>query len=153
MGSPAPPVTADVEAHADWRERELAGERPAGSDPVLDHGALSLEERLSVCARCHLQGDARIALRPGERGVPPPGGDLLERWAVFLPPADDGEIAFVSQVERLVASPCYTTSLEGGREPLSCESCHDPHRSLGDARERERVRKGCLACHASAPQL
>lgn len=142
----------DVDAHADWREHELAGETPEGDDPVLHLDALSLEQRVSVCARCHLQGDARLALRPGERGIPPPGGDLLERWAIFLPPGDDGEIAFVSQVERMVASRCYVASLEEGRAPLSCETCHDPHRSLSDPRAREQVRGACLKCHASSPR-
>jgi predicted CXXCH cytochrome family protein len=142
---------SDVEAHATWRERELSGERPEGGDPVLDHGSLAVEQRVSVCARCHLQGDARVPLRAGQRGLTPPGEDLLEHVAVFLPPGDDGEIAFVSQVERMVASVCYTASLADGRAPLSCETCHDPHRSLADARERAQVRAACLKCHASSP--
>jgi predicted CXXCH cytochrome family protein len=141
---------AGAEAHAGWRERELSGEHPEGMDPILRGSALSIEQRVSVCARCHLQGDARVRLR-AERGLPPPGEDLLEHFAVFLPQQDDGEIAFVSQVERMVASVCSSTSLAEGRTPLSCETCHDPHRSLSDPREREQVRAACLRCHASAP--
>jgi predicted CXXCH cytochrome family protein len=137
----------DVEGHADWREAELSGERPAGRDPLLPFGALELHQRLSVCARCHLQGDARIALRAGERGIPPPGGDLLERWAVYVPAVSDDAVGFVSQVERLTASPCFLRSLRRPGPKLSCEVCHDPHRSTADARERRRVRDGCLACH------
>jgi predicted CXXCH cytochrome family protein len=140
----------DVDAHADWREQELAGHRPAGADPVLQHRSLDLEQRLSVCARCHLQGDARVALTPGERGVPPPGGDFLDRWAVFVPRVPDDDVAFVSHVERLVASPCYLGSRDE-RDPragLSCETCHDPHRPTSDERERLRVRSACLECHA-----
>lgn len=140
-----------VEAHADWREAELSGAAPGGSDPILRHGSLTLEERLSVCARCHLQGDARIALHVGERGVPPAGGDLLQRRAVFVPAVPDEDVAFVSQVERLVASTCYLASRRDDDRSagLSCETCHDPHRSTADARERARVRDGCLRCHAS----
>jgi predicted CXXCH cytochrome family protein len=139
-----------AEAHADWREAELGGGAPTGSDPILRHGELTLEERLSVCARCHLQGDARFALQAGERGLPPPGGDLLERLAVFVPARPDDDLAFVSQVERLVASPCYLASRrdDDPAAGLACETCHDPHRSTADARERRRVRDGCLVCHA-----
>jgi hypothetical protein len=140
----------DVQGHADWREAELGGGRPPGADPILRHGELRLEERLSVCARCHLQGDARLALEVGERGVAPPGGDLLERWQVYVPAAPDADVAFVSQVERLVRSPCYLGARSEGdpRAGLACETCHDPHRPLWDPRERRAVRDGCLACHA-----
>ena len=140
-----------AEAHADWREAELGGGAPGGTDPILRHGALALEQRISVCARCHLQGDARFALEALERGVPPPGGDLLERRAVFVPAQPDDDLAFVSQVERLVASTCYLASRRDGDPAagLACETCHDPHRSTADERERRRVRDGCLACHAS----
>lgn len=144
-----------AEAHADWREAELGGGAPSGSDPILRHGELSLEERLSVCARCHLQGDARLALEVGERGVPPPGGDLLERRAVYVPADPDGDVAFVSQVERLVASTCYLAARrdDDRRAGLACETCHDPHRSTADPRERRRVRDGCLQCHAAGDTL
>ncbi|HVS18810.1 MAG TPA: cytochrome c3 family protein, partial [Planctomycetota bacterium] len=140
----------DVEGHADWREAELGGGSPSGADPILRHAELTLEERMSVCARCHLQGDARLALDVGARGVPPPGGDLLEDWAIYVPAQPDSDVAFVSQVERLVASPCYLAARDDAdpRAGLACETCHDPHRPLSDARERRRVRDGCLACHA-----
>lgn len=140
-----------VEAHADWREAELGGGAPAGGDPILRHEDLALEERLSVCARCHLQGDARIALEVGGRGVPPVGGDLLAQRAVFVPAEPDEDVAFVSQVERLVRSRCYLASRRGddARAGLSCETCHDPHRTLADERERRRVRDACHGCHAT----
>lgn len=135
-------------AHVAWRERDLAGERPEELDPILDVGALGLHERLSVCARCHLQGDARIALVAGERGVPPPGGDFLDRWAVYVPEGEDSDIAFVSHVERMLQSPCYEGARGSGGKALSCELCHDPHVPLSEPAERERARAGCLLCHA-----
>jgi predicted CXXCH cytochrome family protein len=49
----------------------------------------------------------------------------------------------------MVASPCYTESLERGLE-LSCELCHDPHASVFEERERARARAGCMKCHPAA---
>ena len=133
-----------VEAHRGWREEELDGARPAGPDPVLRLGQRTRVERMSVCAACHLQGDARIVLERGVLGPPPPGRDLLQSRAVFVAAHAGDEIGFVSQTERLVESACYLQDAE-----LSCQSCHDPHRSLKEPGERVRVRAACGACHAS----
>lgn len=137
----------DVQRHALWRDMDLSGESPPGRDPILSWEDLDLVERVSVCARCHLQGDARIALDNGERGIPPPGGNFLEQWAVYVPERPDDDIGFVSQVERMTASPCFVRSQTNPGTKMSCEVCHDPHRSIHEPRERQRVRQGCLECH------
>jgi predicted CXXCH cytochrome family protein len=141
-----------VDAHAIWREAALAGEKPATPDPVLTATRTGPIESLSVCARCHLQGDARILLEPGARGIPPPGGDLLARCAVFVAKNPTHEIGFVSQVERLALSRCFIRSFdrssEKGARALTCVTCHDPHRSSTDAAERKSVRDACSRCHA-----
>ena len=129
--------------HARWRESELAGEGSPAADPILDLDALGRNERMSICAACHLQGDARIELEKDRVGPPVPGGDVLEKRAVFVAAQPTGEIGFVSQVQRLVLSRCYLES-----EALSCETCHDPHRLLADPREAARVRAACASCHA-----
>lgn len=135
--------------HVAWREQELAGAKPAGNDPVLDPGRLAPLERVSLCARCHLQGDARIYLKSFERGLLPPGGDLLEHMAVYVAAEETDDIGFVSQVERMVRSRCFTRSLDRGARALTCETCHDPHRPLEDERERAAARSGCMKCHAA----
>jgi predicted CXXCH cytochrome family protein len=145
----------DVEGHARWRETDLAGGKPDADDPVLAASRAGWVESLSLCARCHLQGDASFLLEPGARGVPPPGGDVLAERAVFLAASPSDEIRFVSQVERLVRSRCFTESTKPSssgstREPLTCLSCHDPHRSSFDPKERAVVRNGCLRCHTSS---
>lgn len=119
-----------------------------GEDPILGLESLSRVERLSICAACHLQGDARIVLEAGELGPPRPGGDLLEERALFVAAEATDEVGFVSQVERLVLSRCFTAS------EMLCASCHDPHHTLADEDERLRVRAACLDCHAgdAAPQ-
>jgi predicted CXXCH cytochrome family protein len=116
---------------------------PNRSDPIAS---------VSLCARCHLQGDASLLLEPGARGIVPPGGDMLERRAVYVAAEPTDEIGFVSQAERFVLSRCFTASLTPGRTPLTCVTCHDPHRSAFGASERAVVRGKCVECHASATE-
>lgn len=143
-----------VEDHARWRERAASEPAPQaardpgrGPDPVLRAGTLSREERMSLCAACHLQGDVRISLE-GRLGVPPPGGDLLDELAIFVGREETGAVGFVSQTERLVRSRCYLED-----RSLACDTCHDPHRSLFDEAERTRVRAACQGCHPGPLEL
>jgi len=130
-----------VEEHVAWQEAELEGGASSGDDPVLSFRELGRFEELSVCAACHLQGDARLVLNEQELGPPPPGGDLLEQRALFVAATPTEEVGFVSQVERLVLSSCFRES------EMTCTTCHDPHRSLSDAEERNRTRAACTSCH------
>jgi len=134
------------EEHAVHRQSEGEGE-----DPALALDELDLAGRISLCARCHLQGDARISLT-GSRSLSRPGADLLADWAVYLPRSEDEDVAFVSQVERMLSSVCFTSSLSGGGAPLECTTCHDPHRSLDDEAERMRVRGACMQCHGGGDE-
>lgn len=126
--------------HADWQLADERGEA-AGEDPLVALGDLERHERLSICAACHLQGDARLVLEPEALGPPPPGGDLLARRVLFVAREAGDEVGFVSQVERLVLSRCFLESA------MTCESCHDPHRSLHEPEVRAEVRAACLRCH------
>ena len=129
-----------VDQHAAWRVADEAGDAPTHPDPVVRPQDLSRERRMSVCSACHLQGDALLHLTD-DVGPPEPGGDLLERRAIFVPANPTNDIGFVSHTERLVLSRCYQES-----ETLWCGSCHDPHRPLDE--QRGRVRSTCLSCHA-----
>jgi hypothetical protein len=60
----------DGAAHVAWHAAD-EGAR-SGSDPILRPDELARHERLSVCAACHLQGDARILLDARALGPPPP---------------------------------------------------------------------------------
>ncbi len=122
------------------RHLEEAGERGT----ITPLGALPPERQLDVCARCHLQGDARIDLRgPGAERFAP-GDDLFATRAAFVPRRPGDEFGFVSAVERLALSACFTAS--DGR--LACTVCHDPHESaIGTA---AKIDRSCLGCHAPA---
>ncbi|MDF1800301.1 MAG: tetratricopeptide repeat protein [Planctomycetota bacterium] len=137
---------AELDAHVSWQESDLVGgAAPGRVDPLLRLGGLQRHERLSVCARCHLQGDARLVLEDGVLGPPPVGGDLLESRALFVAAEPTDEVGFVSQVERLVASACFLES------QLDCATCHDPHQSLHEPGPAARVRASCLDCHQATP--
>ncbi len=121
---------------------------------VAEHGAagtiarlrdLAPARQLDVCARCHLQGDARIELTRDDDPAFAPGDDLFARRAAFVARAPTAEFGFVSAADRLALSRCFTKS--DGR--LTCTSCHDPHESAAE-RDAARVDRSCLACHASS---
>lgn len=134
--------------HVAWREAELEGRALGGQDPLLAPSRMSVEQRVSLCARCHMQGDARVALEPGLVGLPPPGCDLLTANAVFIGAGDTDEIGFVSAGERMLESRCFEESFRSAK-PMTCESCHDPHRTLFEPAETKRVRAACLRCHVA----
>lgn len=135
----------DGAGHVSAKEAKLYGETaPASVSGFVATSQLERIQRLSVCAACHLQGDARILFDHRHLGIPAPGRDLLEQRAVFVAREAGAEIGFVSHVERLALSECFTSS------NMVCETCHDPHRDLQEPSERARTRAACLACHADS---
>ena len=140
------------EAHMNWRMAELSDEEKQGADPILNPARLPRTRSISVCAACHLQGDARIELKSGHIGIPLPGSDLLEHREIFVAARPTEDVGFVSHVERLVLSRCYLET-DSGPQGLQCTSCHDPHRSLRDPLERQSVRGGCARCHTGETPL
>jgi Flp pilus assembly protein TadD len=131
-----------AEAHEQWRASARSG-----TDPIRTASHAGRIASLSLCARCHLQGDASFLLEPKARGIPPPGSDLLSKRAVFVAAKPTYEIGFVSQLERLVLSKCFTESR--GSEAMTCLTCHDPHRSSFDPAEIKVVRNACGKCHGA----
>lgn len=136
-----------VERHASAQTSlESAGPLESKGSGLLTLSALSRIERVSVCAACHLQGDASIDLLRGAHGLPKVGNDLLDSRAIFVSAKATEEIGFVSQVERLALSPCFSAAPE-----MDCSTCHDPHQSLhspaGNFSVRRAVRDACVKCH------
>jgi tetratricopeptide (TPR) repeat protein len=123
------------------------GEHIKGKSPMIDPARLEPARRDSVCAQCHMSGEARIN-QPGRNvGMFRPG-DLLADYVLDYIYEGDFNYAYkaISHVEALAQSRC---KLESG-DRMSCLSCHDPH-SLPPAEEKAAYfREKCLACHLQA---
>jgi len=132
-------------SHVTFQEADLAGEAPLGSDPILHLAELDRPKRMSICAACHLQGDARIELQNATLGTFAAGSDITEARAVFVGRHATDEVGFVSQTERLALSVCFQNS------DLDCTTCHNPHEALAASeREINSTRAACNQCHATS---
>ena len=115
----------------------------AGRGKMINPAKLAPDRRDSICAQCHLSGEARIAragtdtFRPGDR--------LSDSLAVFVW-SGSADMNVTSHFERLSESACKKAS--GDR--LWCGSCHDPHRAPAEADKAAFYRTKCLQCHQAA---
>jgi hypothetical protein len=96
-----------------------------------------------VCARCHLQGDARIEL-----AAPADDAPLTGRIPVLVPArALEDDFRFVGQLERLALSACFRNS-----PAMTCTTCHRPHAGVAE-QGRAGFVSACRRCHAElAPE-
>lgn len=136
-----------LDDHITHQADSLAGGPGLGTDPLLELGALDRNARMSICAACHLQGDARVVLSNQSLGRHVIGADLTAERATFVARQATTDVGFVSQTERLVLSACYLAS------DMDCTTCHDPHQPLQAntaalTRAQELTRRACLDCHA-----
>ncbi|HVW87472.1 MAG TPA: tetratricopeptide repeat protein [Bryobacteraceae bacterium] len=107
---------------------------------MVNPAKLAPEERDSVCAQCHLTGEARIE-RPGRRFAEYRPGARLSDYVTYLVWKDhDPGMKVTSHVEKLAMSRCRRES--GGA--MWCGTCHEVH-SNGN-----RTQAACLSCHADA---
>jgi Tetratricopeptide repeat len=105
-------------------------------------GKLAPGSQRDVCARCHLQGDARIDL---VRGKPRSELPLAGQIPVLVPSPRPDDFRFVGQLERLALSACFRSS-----PAMTCTTCHEPHRGVR-AQGVESFDARCAACHRLAP--
>ncbi len=138
------PLTCSA-CHGDTRRhteilsgREAARGREIGLRRL---GKLAPGSQRDVCARCHLQGDARIDLVGGKpRSELPLAGQI----PVLVPSPLPEEFRFVSQLERLALSACFRSS-----PAMTCTTCHEAHRGVR-AQGVESFDARCAGCHGLA---
>lgn len=131
----------DARHHADIMEDLV----PSAPDEIgiARLGELDAGAQRDVCARCHLEGDALIALT-GRPGYGPQPASILHTRPVIVAAHPDDDFRLVSQLERLALSACFT-----GTPSMTCTSCHQPHRAVV-AQGTADFDARCLGCH-SAP--
>ena len=120
---------------------------------IVNPGKLSPERELDVCQRCHMQGASVF-----EGGDTPldwrPGKPLAAHQNVFWPRQPDSLTHFImaSHPDRLAQSACFKDSWQEGSaaEPMTCLTCHDPHKPIEETREA--VNATCQNCHSGQPE-
>ncbi|MEO8126091.1 MAG: multiheme c-type cytochrome [Bryobacteraceae bacterium] len=119
-------------------------EHVKGSGRMVNPSRLDAARRDSVCAQCHLSGEARVE-RAGKAMAMYRAGDLLEDYASYfvLSGARSAGIKATGYVEKLAESRCKQVS--GDR--LWCGSCHDPHTVPVREQRVGYFRAKCLTCH------
>lgn len=115
----------------------LADEVDVGDVGLQRLGRLTPAQQRDTCARCHLQGDARLRLVEAVDWQTPQAG----QWPVLVPEEQDDDFRFVGQLERLVLSPCFQQSPE-----MTCTTCHAPHQGVAE-QGLERLEAACIGCH------
>lgn len=123
----------------EWKLDDTLREKDADT-AILNPAGLPAARQLDICARCHLQGDARIELHSAEDPFAP-GEDLLSKRAVFVAADPGADFGFVSQVNRLTLSACFVESPE-----MTCSTCHDPH-VAGRKTNPNHYLQACMDCH------
>jgi predicted CXXCH cytochrome family protein len=110
---------------------------------MVNPADLPPDRRDSICAQCHLAGEARIArahvpaFRPSDR--------LADSLVVFVWSAEP-DMNVTSHFETLNESACKKAV--GDR--LWCGTCHDPHRAPAAAEKAAFYRARCLQCHQAS---
>jgi predicted CXXCH cytochrome family protein len=139
------PLTCSA-CHGDTKRHEdiLRGRATAPQDDIglTRLGKLAPGSQRDVCARCHLQGDARIDL---VRGKPRRDLPLAGQIPVLVPRETVEDFRFVGQLERLALSACFR-----GSPSMTCTSCHEPHRGVRTQGVAS-FDAACVRCHQTVP--
>jgi Tetratricopeptide repeat/Cytochrome c554 and c-prime len=112
-----------------------------GNGQIVNPAKLSPERRDSICAQCHLSGEARITraaaspFRPGDR--------LADSMVAFVWSGGNPDMKVTDHFERLSLSACKRAS--GDR--LWCGTCHDVHKQPTESERAAFYRGKCLGCH------
>lgn len=111
---------------------------------IVNPSKLPLDLQISLCQRCHLQGNA--VLKPNKTFFDfKPGMKLSDVLSVFLPRFEGDQESFImaSHADRMMQSQCFQVS-----QKMSCITCHNPHESV-ELVEENYFNKSCISCHTN----
>ncbi|TVR78881.1 MAG: tetratricopeptide repeat protein [Chitinophagaceae bacterium] len=115
---------------------------------IVNPARLNVEQQLSLCQSCHLQGVA--VLEEGKEFTDfKPGMYLSDVLNIFLPRFEGADDKFImaSQAERLRMSDCFTVSNSTTElVDMSCITCHNPHISVKNT-AIQTFNAACIDCH------
>jgi hypothetical protein len=118
--------------------------RAAGEDrTIVNPARLSRPLLESICAECHLNGPAVVALRGRGPIDFRPGRPLADYRVDYRFDSGSEQMTVVGHIEQLRRSRCYQRS-----ESLTCITCHDPHAHEQPKDKVAFFRQKCLDCHA-----
>ncbi len=112
---------------------------------IVNPRRLSMPLQMSICQRCHTQGNA--VLKPGKTFFDfRPGMLLSDVMSVFLPryEGDQQHFTMASHPDRMMQSACFKKSAG----ELTCISCHNPHKSI-EVTPAAHFNQKCQSCHQS----
>ncbi len=125
-----------------WEESSLVGSRDVPDSSIVNPRRLSRDRSESICAQCHLRGDATVLVRGKSLRDFSPGMLLTEVRVDYRLTSNNDAMKVVGHVDQMHASRCFQQSQE-----LSCMTCHDMHRNEHEVSGREFYRRQCLECH------
>jgi tetratricopeptide repeat protein/cytochrome c554/c'-like protein len=111
---------------------------------IVNPAKLEGSRRASICAQCHLSGEARIERAGRSLATYRPGDRLSDHVLSFVAPAaEGGNLVATGHVETLERSACKQKS----GERMSCTSCHNPHFKPAPAEAAAYFNGKCVSCH------
>lgn len=117
---------------------------PGGPLGIVRWDDRPLSARRDACARCHMDGEARVDLAALHGELPPDGRESLDLRPVAVTARSDDDFRFVAHHERLALSRCFTES-----DDMTCISCHAPHAGIA-AQGTDAFDTRCTGCHDAA---
>ena len=109
---------------------------------IVNPKKLTIDKQISLCQRCHLQGNA--VLKEGKTFFDfKPSMDLSEVVSIFMPRYDGNKDEFImaSHADRMLQSNCYIKT-----QKMTCITCHNPHKSVKITR-KDHFNNVCQTCH------
>lgn len=117
-------------------------------DRIVNPAKLAPERRDSVCAQCHLSGEARVMRAGADWRTYQPGDRLSDSALTFVRADAAPGMTVTGHVEKLAQSACKQAS----GDKLWCGTCHDPHTgkaTCGNCHAPQGCGRGpdCTGCH------
>lgn len=112
-------------------------------DPtIVNPSRLSRDRQESLCAQCHLRGEATVFHKGLSASDFRPGQLLTETRIDYLLSGGNGSMMVVGHMDQMHSSACWQNS-----ETLTCATCHDSHASALPSLAAGDYRQSCLQCH------